>query len=143
MNYIKDIDAMVSSHRSRDTREKVTYTFRNLREKGVVTNRAPVGYLNQGDMYKKPFDPERAPIIKSMFELAATGEWTLSALTRWANDHGLTMPPMRRRRTEEEKAAEEDDEDKIKIEKICRPLDPGGYRTYFKKSILLRNDKGQ
>ena len=138
----KDIDAMVSKHRSRDTREKVTYTFRNLREKGVVTNRAPVGYLNQGDMYKKPFDTERAPIIKSMFELAATGEWTLSALTRWANDHGLTMPPMRRRRTEEEKAAEEDDEDKIKIEKICRPLDPGDTERILKNPFYYGMTRG-
>jgi DNA invertase Pin-like site-specific DNA recombinase len=65
----KDIDAMVSKHRSRDTREKVLFTFRKLREDGVVTNRAPVGYLNQGDMYNKPFDPVRAPIIKDMFEM--------------------------------------------------------------------------
>lgn len=119
----KDVDAMMNRHRSRDAREKVTFTFRNLRERGVVTHRAPVGYLNNGSMYDKPFDPDRAPTIKRMFELCGTGEWTLAALARWANAEGLTMPPMRRRRTDEEKAAEEDDEDQIRIEPTCRPLD--------------------
>ena len=119
----KDIDGMFAKHRSRDTREKVTFTFRNLREKGVVTHRAPAGYLNPGDMYKKPIDPVRGPIVTKMFELCATGEWSLSALARWANAEGMTMPPMRRRKTAEEKAAEEDDEDMIQIEPTCRPLD--------------------
>ena len=142
----KDIDGMFSKHRSRDSREKVTYTFRNLREKGVVTNRAPVGYLNQGDMYNKPFDPVRAPIIKKMFEMVATGEWTLTPITKWANEQGLTMPPMRRRRTAEEKAAEEDDEDTIVIEKVCRPLDPGDVERIFKNPFyygLTRGNDGE
>lgn len=138
----KDIDAMVSKHRSRDTREKVMYTFRKLREDGVVTNRAPVGYLNLGDMYNKPFDPVRAPIIKDMFEMVATGDWTLGSITKWANEQGLTMPPMRRRRTTEEIAAEEDDEDVIVIEKICRPLDPGDVERIFKNPFYYGMTKG-
>ena len=138
----KDIDAMVAKHRSRDTREKVMYTFRKLRDDGVVTNRAPVGYLNLGDMYKKPFDPIRAPIIKQMFEMVATGEWTLTPITKWANEQGLTMPPMRRRRTAEEIAAEEDDEDVIVIEKICRPLDPGDVERIFKNPFYYGMTRG-
>ncbi len=142
----KDIDGMFSKHRSRDTREKVMFTFRNLREKGVVTNRAPVGYLNLGDMYHKPFDPVRAPIIKQMFEMVATGEWTLTPITKWANEQGLTMMPMRRRRTPEEKAAEEDDEDTIVIEKISRPLEPGDVERIFKNPFyygLTRGNDGE
>lgn len=104
-----DIDGMFAEHHSRVTSEKVTLNIRNLREKGVCTYRAPVGYLNTGDMYHKPFDTVRAPIIKKMFELCATGEWSLIALARWANDQGLTMPPMRARRTEQEILAEETD----------------------------------
>ena len=138
----KDIDGMFSKHKSRDTREKVTFTFRNLREKGVVTNRAPVGYLNQGDMYHKPFDPVRKPIIKDMFEMVSTGKWTLGPITKWANEQGLTMPPMRRRRTEEEKAAEEDDEDTIVIEKICRPLDPGDTERILKNPFYYGITRG-
>ena len=138
----KDVDGMFSKHRSRDTREKVTLTIRNLREKGVVTNRAPVGYLNLGDMYKKPFDPIRAPIIKQMFEMVATSEWTLTPITKWANEQGLTMPPMRRRRTAEEIAAEEDDEDVIVIEKICRPLDPGDVERIFKNPFYYGMTRG-
>ena len=138
----KDVDGMFSKHRSRDTSEKVTLTIRNLREKGVVTNRAPVGYLNLGDMYKKPLDPIRAPIIKRMFEMVATGGWTLTSITKWANEQGLTMPPMRRRRTPDEIAAEEDDEDIIVIEKICRPLDPGDVERIFKNPFYYGMTRG-
>lgn len=116
-----DIDGMFAEHHSRTTSEKVTITFRNQREKGICTYRAPVGYLNEGNMNHKPFDPVRAPIIKQMFELCATGEWSLADLARWANEQGFTMPPMRRPRTQQEMLAEETDEINI-IEPTTRPI---------------------
>jgi DNA invertase Pin-like site-specific DNA recombinase len=54
-----DIDGMFAEHHSRVTSEKVRLTTWNLRERGVVTYRAPVGYLNQGNMMHKPFDRQR------------------------------------------------------------------------------------
>jgi hypothetical protein len=66
------------------------------------------------------FDPERAPIVKKMFEHYATGEWSLSDLVRFANKQGFTTLPVRRRRTKEELLAEEEDD--IQIEKVSRPL---------------------
>ena len=116
---------MFSAHHSRVTSEKVTINTRNQREKGVCTYKAPVGYLNQGIMENKPLDPVRAPIVKQMFELCATGEWSLHALAKWANEQGFTMPPMRRRRTQEEILAEDTDET-IEIEAICRPIKYNG-----------------
>jgi DNA invertase Pin-like site-specific DNA recombinase len=116
-----DVDAAFAIHHSRNTREKVTLTIRNSRDKGLWTNRAPVGYLNRGNMNDKPQDPTRAPIIKRMFELAATGEWSLSGLARWAIDQGFTMPPQRRRRTREEILAEEEDDVRVEIEPVSRP----------------------
>src|SRR3989344_1626781 len=77
-----DIDGMFAEHHSRVTREKVTLTMRSNRARGICTHRAPVGYLNTGDMAHKPIDPVRAPIIKELFELAATGQWTLADLAR-------------------------------------------------------------
>jgi site-specific DNA recombinase len=105
-----DIDGMFAEHHSRVTREKVTITIRNKRAQGVCTHRAPVGYLNEGRMEHKPFDPVRAPIIRQLFERAATGRWSLADLAHWAIEQGFTMPPMRRRRTEDEILAEEEDD---------------------------------
>jgi site-specific DNA recombinase len=115
-----DIDGMFAEHHSRVTSEKVTITKRSLREQGVCTYKAPVGYLNTGDMYHKPLDPVRAPIIKELFEMAATGQWSLHDLARWAIQQGFTMPPVRRRRTEEETLAEEEDDMRLEIEAVSR-----------------------
>jgi site-specific DNA recombinase len=80
-----------------------------------------VGYLNQGQMEHKPTDPERAPIVKKLFEMYATGRWSLIGLTRWAVDQGFTMPPVRRRRTQEEMLAEEEDDARVAIQPVSRP----------------------
>ena len=115
-----DIDGMFSQHHSRVTSEKVTIATRNNREKGICTYRAPIGYLNLGEMDNKPFDPERAPVIREMFEQYATGEWSLSDLARYAKDQGMTTVPMRRRRTKEELL--DIDIDIQDIAKISRPI---------------------
>lgn len=116
-----DIDGMFSQHHSRVTSEKVTISMRNAREKGICTYRAPIGYLNLGEMEHKPFDPERAPIIKQLFELYSTGEWSLSDLERFSKEQNFLTNPRRPRRTREEILAEEDDE-AIKTEKISLPV---------------------
>lgn len=115
-----DIDGMFSQHHSRVTSEKVTITTRNNREKGICTYRAPIGYLNEGKMDHKPFDPERAPVIKRMFELYATGDWSLSDIARFANEQGFVTVPMRRRRTTEEMLDEEYEQEEIP--KVSRPV---------------------
>lgn len=115
-----DIDGMFSQHHSRVTSEKVTLTIRNNREKGICTYRAPIGYLNEGQMDSKPLDPVRAPIIKRMFELYATGDWSLADIARYANEQGFTTVPMRRRRTKEEMLDEEFEMDEIP--KVSRPV---------------------
>lgn len=115
-----DIDGMFSQHHSRVTSEKVSITTRHSREKGICTYRAPIGYLNEGNMDHKPFDPERAPVITQMYEFYATGEWSLSDLARYAAEQGFVTVPMRRRRTQEEILGEEDEFDEI--QKTSRPV---------------------
>jgi site-specific DNA recombinase len=128
----KDVDGMMSEHISRVTREKVTKTTWELRAKGMTTSKAPIGYLNQGSSSEKPFDPERAPILKKIFEMYSTGDWSLADLARWANEHGLTTAPRRRRRTEEELLEEDDDEDILsRIPKVSRPI-----RSNYLQTIL-------
>lgn len=113
-----DIDGMFAQHYSRVIREKVKNTNNKLRNEGVCTYRAPVGYINTGDPRNKPFDPIRAPIIRQLFEKYAEGNWSLSDLARFANDQGLTMPPVRRKRTQDELLQDEE----IVIEAAARPV---------------------
>jgi site-specific DNA recombinase len=101
-----DIDGMFAEHHSRVTSEKVSLTIRTQRDRGYYLFMAPVGYLNTGSVEHKPFDPERSQCIVSLFELYATGEWSLAALATWATNNGLTLPARRRRRTNEEKEHE-------------------------------------
>lgn len=117
-----DIDGMFAEHHSRVTSEKVKINIRNRREQGFCTYKAPVGYLNPGSMENKPVDPIRGPIIARLYELYATGEWSLADLARFATEQGFTMQPARRRRTEEEKLADDEEDDIIhEIMPVSRP----------------------
>lgn len=84
-----DIDGMFAAHYSRTMSDKIRGANAKLRAEGKCTGPAPIGYLNDGTG-KKPIDPERAPVIRRLFELYATGEWSLAQLTRWARNQGLT-----------------------------------------------------
>ena len=97
-----DIDGMFSRHYSRTISEKVRNTNKKLRNEGKCIYNPPLGYLSEGSG-SKPFDPDRAPLVKRLFELYATGEWSYSTLAQWANQHGLTTKPCRRKRTNTEK----------------------------------------
>ena len=117
----RGMDATFSRYHSLHTSEKVTDSIRNAKNDRKCTYKAPVGYLNKGTMEHKPFDPKRHEIVRRLFELYSTGEWSLSALAQWANQQGFTMPPMRTPRTTEEILADEEDADN-KHPKIERPL---------------------
>ncbi|KAB2916007.1 MAG: hypothetical protein F9K23_09755 [Bacteroidetes bacterium] len=97
-----DIDGMFSRHYSRVISEKVKNTATKLRKEGRCIYISPIGYLDKGSD-SKPFDNERAPIVKKIFELYATGEWSYTTLAAWANQQGLTTKPVRRKRTRKEK----------------------------------------
>lgn len=112
----QDIDGMFAEHHSRVTKEKVSLTIKNSRERGFWTNKAPVGYLNPKSMESKPKDPERADKILEFAKLADK-DWSLADIARWAIDGGFSMPPVRRRRTEEEMLADEESDEPKVIEK--------------------------
>lgn len=114
-----DIDGMFAEHHSRVTREKVTDTIRKKRDEGYCTHKAPVGYLNQGVMERKPFDPERAPVIRRLFELADTTDWSLSDLRRWLIEQGFTMPPSLRRRTRSQMLQDEENDERADTVKVA------------------------
>lgn len=126
----RDIEGTFAEHHSRVTSEKVRLATMVSRDKGICTYRAPIGYLNIGSMNNKPFDNERAPIIKNLFEKYATDEWSLPDLARWANKQGLTTVPMRRPRTTEERLAEDSDEEPT-LERVSRLITPNHIYKWF------------
>ena len=77
-------------------------TMKGISEKlkrGETPFRAPLGYLNVvrkvdgRDYHTIELDPERADLVKWMFEQYATGDWSLSRLAAEATARGLTTRP--------------------------------------------------
>ena len=63
------------------------------REAGLWQGLAPIGYLNAKDERKRAtliLDPERAPIIKQIFEEYATGDHSIQSVWKSALDKGFT-----------------------------------------------------
>jgi len=117
-----DIDGMFASHYSRVISEKVKNAHAKLRAEGRCLYFAPIGYLDQGSD-NKPFDLERAPIVKRIFELYATGEWSFAQLGKWSKEQGLTTKPVRRKRTKEEILAN------IGLETVPKTSRPADHKT--------------
>ena len=63
---------------------------------GGTVGRAPIGYINVRRVDERgreertvELDPERAPLIKQIFEEYSTGEWSLNGLAEYMNSLGL------------------------------------------------------
>ena len=66
-----------------------------VRMRGKLTNKAPIGYINVRDTNRPRgtnvvLDPVRAPIIAEAFRKAATGEHSIVSIYQWAVSQGLT-----------------------------------------------------
>lgn len=139
-----DIDGMFSQHHSRVTSEKVKLATWNNRDKGMCTFLAPLGYLNTGTMDSKPFDPVRSPVIKRLFELYATGKWSLADIARYAAEQGLTTLPTRKKRTRAEILDETLDPKDMPI--ISNPLQKSHVGRILSNPFYIgkiRNSKGE
>jgi len=65
---------------------------RGMRQKirnGIWPVWAPIGYLNNPKTRMIDIDLEKAPKIRKLFELYATGEHNLSSLTNWCKENNL------------------------------------------------------
>ncbi len=66
---------------------------RGIRQKirnGVFSGPAPVGYLNHPQYRTIVIDPKKAPLVRKMFELYATGEYSIERLIDTMTNLGLT-----------------------------------------------------
>ncbi len=95
------VDGMFASHYSKVISEKVKLANEKLRVEGKCLYTSPIGYFDNGSD-NKPIDMERAPIVKRIFELYSSGEWSFRQLAKWANEQGLTTKPVRKHRTKDQ-----------------------------------------
>jgi len=67
-------------------------TKRGLRQKirnGVWPGWAPIGYLNNLKTKMIDVDSEKAPKVRKLFELYATGDYTFHSLANWCKEYSL------------------------------------------------------
>jgi site-specific DNA recombinase len=140
-----NIDGMFAAHYSRVIGEKVRSAYERLRAEGRCLYPAPIGYLDRGSD-NKPLDHERAPVVKRIFELYASGDWSFSQLAKWAREQGLTHRPSRRKRTRDEIL---NNVDPRTVPKLARPV---GKKTienilknpfYIRKVVIGKDDEGR
>ncbi len=70
-------------------RENVKRGLRQKIRNGVWPGWAPVGYLNNAKTRGIDVDGEKAPKVKKLFEMYATGAYTLHSLANWCKEKGL------------------------------------------------------
>lgn len=87
--FAADIQAVVATYYSRNLREEVKKGLYGRLKQGIYPFGAPIGYLDQGSGKPKVFDPIRAPLIRTAFELYCTGKYSLHALAKEMFDRGL------------------------------------------------------
>lgn len=84
-----DIQAVVASDYIRNLREETKKGIYGRLKQGLYPFPAVVGYLDGGKGQPKRPDPDQAPLIRRAFELYATGDWGLIALSEEMYRAGL------------------------------------------------------
>ena len=70
-------------------RENVKRGLRQKLRNGAWPGRAPMGYLNNPKTRMIDVDPDKAPKVKKIFELYATGDYTFHSLAKWCKENNL------------------------------------------------------
>jgi hypothetical protein len=70
--------------------EEVKKGLREKAEQGHWPTVAHVGYVNNRETHRIDVDPVRGPLVARVFELYASGDYSLSALRAKAREIGLT-----------------------------------------------------
>jgi site-specific DNA recombinase len=76
-----DVQIAVAVDYIRNLREEALKGIHGRLKQGIFPGRAPIGYLDSGAGKPKAIDPARGPLVRHLFELYATGSYTLRDLT--------------------------------------------------------------
>jgi site-specific DNA recombinase len=84
-----DIQVVLARNYINNLGEEVKKGLKAKAEQGEFPQRAPWGYLNNKETHLIDIDPDYAPLIRRMFELYATGNYSLSTLRDKMINDGL------------------------------------------------------
>lgn len=84
-----DIQAVIAADYVRNLRDETIKGINGRLKQGLYPFNAPVGYLDNGKGKLKTPDPERAPLVKEMFDLYASGQYSLESLVAEMERRGL------------------------------------------------------
>ena len=84
-----DLQVAVAVDYIRNLREEALKGIHGRLKQGILPNGVGIGYLNAGAGKPKPIDPHKGPLVKRVFELYATGAYTLRELTAETERLGL------------------------------------------------------
>lgn len=90
--FIHGIKVLMAKNYIDNLSEEVKKGLYEKAERGEYPGQAPTGYKNIVTKEKRhviSIDKERAPFIKRMFEMYATGEYSLDDMHEWAGKSGL------------------------------------------------------
>ena len=86
---IGGIFAVMANVSSEQLSERVALGMQAKAASGKWPTGAPLGYLNDPETKGIVLDPQRAPLIRELFENYARGKLSLADLTIWARERGL------------------------------------------------------
>jgi site-specific DNA recombinase len=90
--FMHDIHVAVAKHYVENLKEEVKKGMREKAEQGIYPGRAPIGYRNNSITRAIDVDQERAPIVKRVFEMYASGNYSLSTLRAAVlNEFGIKL----------------------------------------------------
>jgi site-specific DNA recombinase len=90
--FMHDIHVAVAKHYVENLKEEVKKGMREKAEQGIYPAHAPIGYRNNSLTRSIDVDPQRSPAVKGMFELYASGDYSLSKLRKTVlNEFGIRL----------------------------------------------------
>jgi len=84
-----DMQIAFSRHFSAQLSERVSQAMTAKAKKGIYPSYAPIGYVNDLATRTLILDPERAGLVRELFETYAETDVSLLDLTHWAEQRGL------------------------------------------------------
>ncbi|MCU7838881.1 MAG: recombinase family protein [Candidatus Thiodiazotropha sp. (ex Troendleina suluensis)] len=84
-----DIQAVIAADYIRNLRDETIKGIQGRLKQGLYPFKAPIGYLDNGRGKPKTVDPVRGPLVRQLFDLYATGNYSLWTLRAEAKELGL------------------------------------------------------
>lgn len=86
---VADMQAVVAAHYSRNLSQEVIKGLEGRLKQGLYPFKAPFGYVDRGRGEPKTIHAVHGDTVRTLYDLYATGEYSLHSLTKAANTLGL------------------------------------------------------